>query len=338
MGNDVSYRAEEATPGEQTFYWSASVTLLITSLILHALVIYEWQFNPSYRKHMFRGFIPMFIGNITFAISYVFQHSFSLSIGTLFTDQTYCEFIAYFAGTWIIAFSWAGMTCVAYTLNGTVKAALNGEVNKVVITPKVLAGFLITPLLFSSVHYAIGFDTIGPYRALYCQFYAFTYKTGFVGIFWFFICGNLTVYYFYNTYKRLDGHFSLMDAHSSSASDQRARTINGVTSISLKILVVFLVAGLPTLVDTLCSMFELQYTIVITMISGLAFKVKTCLDPLLILTMPSIVRSRKDSFLFHGITKNWCGGVDRGTQVVSSQKGTGTAGGTMDPQSLSESV
>lgn len=58
-GTTSVYAPSDANRAEQQLYWGLSVFILSCGLLAHILVFYEWPRNKSYRKPMFKGFIPM---------------------------------------------------------------------------------------------------------------------------------------------------------------------------------------------------------------------------------------------------------------------------------------
>lgn len=234
------------------------------------------------------------------------------------------------------------MVVVAFSLHGTVRSALKGEANKLVVTKRVLVASLVFPFLYCIIYFAATVNLIGPYRNLFCQWPSYNFVSGGIGLAYWFVCGSVIAYYFGHTYYMLDGHFASMDKAKglpSTQADQRARTINSMLVLSLKILAIFLLFGFPTILD---AAFNLSgnttgedFPISITLLAGVSYKIKTVADPLMILTMPAIRNTRSKDFLFHGRLIEFFT-TKTAAQIPSS--GMNITAETTEPTSVSQSV
>ena len=231
---------------------------------------------------------------------------------------------------------------VAYSLHGTVRSALRGEANKVVVTNKILIGSIVVPFFYIILHFALTVEQIGPYRNLFCQWLSYDYRSGGIGLAYWLFCGSFIGFYFGHTYIMLDGHFASMDKAKglpTTQADQRAKTINSMLALSLKILAIFLLFGFPTILDVAFNLAGnvtgADFPVAITLLAGISYKIKTVADPLMILTMPAIRNTRSKDFLFHSKLAEFFSSRS-GDRVISS--GVNITAETTEPTSVSQSV
>uniref|UniRef100_A0A7S3PND0 G-protein coupled receptors family 2 profile 2 domain-containing protein n=1 Tax=Aplanochytrium stocchinoi TaxID=215587 RepID=A0A7S3PND0_9STRA len=286
----------EASFTQKQIYWWSATFLLWVAFGLMAYAMYEWQHNKAYHKDMFKGFIPMFMGNVGFVVAYLPYHTYNAFSSAIEGESFQIAegggicYIGTFFNNVFMCYSWFGMTMVAYALHETVRRAMKSMNRGKIMTRNVLLGSFVLPLILTVGYFFVDFDNIGPYRGLYCL-WTFWHGPNFgYGIVWWGINLIFLAFFYYNTYKMLHGHFAKMG--DTVANNAGKATLNNMIILSIKFVGIFVACGSPVLLEIVWAVAGGSPPVQLSMLGGLTLKLKCALDPLVILTMPAIKDER----------------------------------------------
>lgn len=310
----------------QIYYWVSTV-LLWAAIILTGITVYEWRHNKAYHRDMFKGFIPIYMGNVGFILAYLPFHTynaFNAAINgenaTFYEEGPICAVQGFFGPMLFMMYSWVGMTLVAYSLHEAVRRAMSGQnATGTIMTKKILWGSFLLPFVLTTIYFFIDKKDIGPYRNLYCLWDNWNPINSSYGIVYWTCCAILMCWFYYHTYLMLHGHFKTMRTSATNGKE----TIRNTIILSAKFCFVFFVCGLPIFIEVCWSVSGGDVPIIFSMVAGWLFKLKCGLDAIILLTMPSIKKGREEvrkMTLTAKAKREGTGTLSRGTG------GTGTVG------------
>lgn len=300
---------------QQTYWWIVCV-LMWSAFAVTCFAIYEWRVkkHEAYQKDMVKGFIPMFLGNIVWMITYLPFHTFNAFSSAVneedFNLEEYPTWVCKASMTGLIAFmmfSWWGMVIVAYSLHTTIKAALAARQNHEPISTRCMVFSLVFPLVLTIGYYFLDYDNIGPYRGLYCLWEEWNATNFSWGIVVWGLCAVLMVYFYADSYRLL----KTLDSNASKTA------IRNMAMHSVKFVGIFLVCGSPVLIEIIWALVD-EPPVELTMFGGIMLKVKCILDAVVILTLPAVSKERSRKKEERKMTLK--------TLTANSDSGPGTAG------------
>uniref|UniRef100_A0A7S3LNT9 G-protein coupled receptors family 2 profile 2 domain-containing protein n=1 Tax=Aplanochytrium stocchinoi TaxID=215587 RepID=A0A7S3LNT9_9STRA len=285
---------------QRIYWWCSSMTLFI-GMVLTLVVFYEWRFNKAYHKSIFKGFIPMFVGNVGMIVCYLPYHTYNAfsSIGdsthSVSEDILYCKITSFMGQPLVMMYTWFGMTMVSFYLWRSVSVALNGFRVAEVISTKKLVGSLVIPLILTCIYYAIDYQDIGSYRGLYCGWTHWNAINAAWGLIYWLLCLCLMAYFYGSTYRMMYGHYKKSLAKTTVAMDRNKEILDGILGLSVKTTLIFFGCGFLYLLEVVVSLTKYEVPVEFTIAAGIILKQKIILDPLMILTLHTVRAERKIS-------------------------------------------
>jgi hypothetical protein len=157
-----------ADAAQQRIFWTLSVLITFSGLLLSASLLYQYLYNPATRSPLIRSFLGMIIPNFVFFVIY-FPIYVNNSWYCLPLSEGACKAVAFMHYGTVVA-TFCGPITVAYVLFAKFRSLRRNKLNDRFISSSVLRLLVAAPWLLGLI-LATGVESqglLGSDRGLYC--------------------------------------------------------------------------------------------------------------------------------------------------------------------------